>query len=61
MGAYLADRHRATAGPAPTPPRTTAMRPRLIAADGRARKGMARPPATRRHRHLMTTARDARF
>jgi predicted transposase YbfD/YdcC len=49
VGAYLADRHRATTGPAPAPSPSASTRPRVIAVDGKALKGSARLTATRRH------------
>jgi DDE_Tnp_1-associated len=49
VGAYLADRHRATTEPAQATPPSVSRRPRVIAVDGKALKGSARPTATRRH------------
>ena len=49
VGAYLADRHRATTGPARAPSPSASTRPRVIAVDGKALKGSARLTATRRH------------
>jgi hypothetical protein len=49
VGAYLADRHRAATEPARAPSPSASGRPRVIAVDGKALKGSARPTATRRH------------
>jgi len=49
VGAYLAYRHRATTGPDHAPPASASRRPRVIAVDGKALKGSARPAVTRRH------------